>query len=247
MSETQPEGGHEALVRYDRRGKVGVVTLDRKPLNTYDDRFDADFQAAWRAAKDDDEANVVVMLATGKHFCAGHELRNRQSAPPGATVLHPVEELRLIRGVMKPTIAAVQGGCLGGGQRKVWPCDLIFCTEDAFFRDPTATMGIGGIQSHIHTWLYGPRLAKEMIYSGMRLPATRLYAMGQVNRLYPDTETLHAETLAFAAEVAEQDPVALRQAKRASDMTMDIMGAHYVFSRFDELMDVAPAFEPTEL
>ena len=45
---------------------------------------------------------------------------------------------------MKPTIAAVQGGCIGGGQRMVWPCDLVFCTEDAFFRDPTASMGIGG-------------------------------------------------------------------------------------------------------
>ena len=65
---------------------------------------------------------------------------------------------------MKPTIAAVQGGCIGGGQRMVWPCDLVFCTQDAFFRDPTATMGIGGIQSHLHTWFYGPRLAKEMIY-----------------------------------------------------------------------------------
>ncbi len=107
---------------------------------------------------------------------------------------------------MKPTIAAVQGGCIGGGQRMVWPCDLVFCTEDAFFMDPTATMGIGGIQSHLHTWFYGPRLAKEMIYSGMRLPAQRLYAMGQVNRLYPDLDTLHAETLAFAHDVATEGP-----------------------------------------
>ena len=102
------------------------------------------------------------------------------------------EEIRLIKSVVKPTIAAVQGGCIGGGQRMVWPCDLVFCSEDAFFRDPTADMGIGGIQSHLHTWFYGPRLAKEMIYSGMRLPAQRLYQQGQVNRLYPDVETLHA-------------------------------------------------------
>jgi enoyl-CoA hydratase/carnithine racemase len=159
------------------------------------------------------------------------------------TLLGAVEELRLIRSVRKPTIAAVQGGCVGGGQRKVWPCDLIFCTEDAFFRDPTVSMGIGGIQSHLHTWLYGPRLAKEMIFSGMRLPATRLYSMGQVNRLYPDVQTLHAETLAFAAEIAEQDPLALRQAKRAADITMDIMGMHYVLSRFDELTDDFPRMD----
>jgi enoyl-CoA hydratase len=144
---------------------------------------------------------------------------------------------------MKPTIAAVQGGCIGGGQRMVWPCDLVFCTADAFFRDPTASMGIGGIQSHLHTWFYGPRLAKEMIYSGMRLPASRLYSQGQVNRLYPDMETLHAETLAFAQEVAKQDPLPLRQAKRASNITMDIQGQHYVTSRMEELLDDFPRMD----
>ena len=228
------------FVQYRRDGDVGIITLSREPLNTYDGAFEAQFQSSWRTAADDD-SHVVVMLATGKHFCAGAELKDRRPAPQGVTVLPAPEEVRLIKSVMKPTIAAVQGGCVGGGQRMVWPCDLVFCTEDAFFRDPTAGfMGIGGIQSHLHTWFYGPRLAKEMIYSGMRLPACRLYEMGQVNRLYPDTETLHAETLAFAHEVSLQDPVALRQAKRASDITMDIMGQHYVLSRMGELLDEFP-------
>jgi enoyl-CoA hydratase len=125
----------------------------------------------------------------------------------------------------------------------VFPCDLIFCTQDAFFRDPTATMGVGGIQAHLHTWFYGPRLAKEMIYSGMRLPAERLYNSGQVNRLYPDAETLHRETLAFAQEISEQNPLALRQAKRASNTTMDIMGQHYILNRMEEILDEAPKMD----
>jgi enoyl-CoA hydratase/carnithine racemase len=227
------------FVTYERDGDVGVITLAREPLNTYDDAFHVAFQGAWKAARADD-TNAVVMRAIGKHFCAGAELKSPQPAPDGVEILSPGDEMRLIRGVMKPTIAAVQGGCIGGGQRMVWPCDLVFCTEDAFFRDPTATMGIGGIQSHLHSWFYGPRLAKEMIYSGMRLPAQRLYAMGQVNRLCPDVETLHREAMAFADEVARQDPVALRQAKRAADITMDIQGQHYVVSRMEELLDVFP-------
>jgi enoyl-CoA hydratase len=229
----------EVMVRYERDGDVTTITLARQPVNAYDGAFHAEFQGAWQRAKGDD-SRVVVMKAEGKHFCVGANLRNPQPAPPDAVILHAWDEIRLIQGLMKPTIAAVQGGCIGGGQRMVWPCDLVFCTEDAFFMDPTATMGIGGIQSHLHTWFYGPRLAKEMIYSGMRLPASRLYAMGQVNRLYPDAETLHAETLAFAHEVAKQDPAPLRQAKYASDITMDIMGRHYVTSRMEELLDVMP-------
>jgi enoyl-CoA hydratase/carnithine racemase len=229
----------EVMVRYERDGDVTTITLARQPVNAYDGAFHAEFQGAWQRAKADD-SRVVVMKAEGKHFCVGANLRNPQPAPPDAVILDAWDEIRLIQGVRKPTIAAVQGGCIGGGQRMVWPCDLVFCTDDAFFMDPTATMGIGGIQSHLHTWFYGPRLAKEMIYSGMRLPASRLYAMGQVNRLYPDLETLHTETLAFAHEVAKQDPAPLRQAKYASDITMDIMGRHYVTSRMEELLDVMP-------
>lgn len=229
----------DEMVRYERDGDVGIITLDRQPVNAYDGAFHAEFQGAWLRAKDDD-SRVVVMRAEGKHFCVGANLRDPQPAPPGAVVLTAWDEIRLIQTVRKPTIAAVQGGCIGGGQRMVWPCDLIFCTEDAFFMDPTATMGIGGIQSHLHTWFYGPRLAKEMIYGGIRLPASRLYAMGQVNRLYPDVATLHAEAIAFAKEIATRDPAPLRQAKYASDITMDIMGRHYVTSRMEELLDVMP-------
>ncbi|HXY94911.1 MAG TPA: enoyl-CoA hydratase-related protein [Acidimicrobiia bacterium] len=227
------------MVRYEQDGLVTVITLDRKPVNAYDGAFHAEFQGAWQRAKDDD-SHVVVMQAEGKHFCVGANLRNPEPAPEGAVILDAWDEIRLIQSVRKPTIAAVQGGCIGGGQRMVWPCDLVFCTEDAFFMDPTATMGIGGIQSHLHTWFYGPRLAKEMIYSGMRLPAQRLYSMGQVNRLYPDVETLQRETRTFAHDVAKQDPRPLRQAKYASDITMEIMGRHYVTSRMEELLDPMP-------
>jgi enoyl-CoA hydratase/carnithine racemase len=80
-----------------------------------------------------------------------------------------------------------------------------------------------------------------MIYSGMRLGAERLYAMGQVNRLAADVDALHDDALAFAHEVATVDPAPLRQAKRAVDTTMDIMGQHYVLSRMAELLDPLPA------
>jgi enoyl-CoA hydratase/carnithine racemase len=230
-------------VHYERDHKVGTITLRREPLNVYDGAFDVEFQMAWQQARTDPDANVVVLKAEGKHFCAGANLRDPEPAPAGTTLLPPPDEIALIRRTMKPTIAAVQGGCIGGGQRMVFPCDLVFCTEDSFFMDPTATMGVGGIQAHLHTWFYGPRLAKEMIYSGMRLPASRLYALGQVNRLFPDLATLHLETMAFAHQIAERDPLPLRQAKRASDITMDIMGQHYILSRMEELIDDVPRMD----
>ena len=237
---TQPDSPR--FVRYEASDGVGSITLDRAPVNAYDGALHIEFQQAWLIARDDPSTRVVVMKAAGDHFCAGANTRDPEPAPEGSVELPPWEEIRLIKNTMKPTIACVQGGCIGGGQRMVWPCDLVFCTEDAFFMDPTAAMGIGGIQSHLHTWFYGPRLAKEMIYGGERLAATRLYASGQVNRLYPDSATLHEAAMEFATRVAGQDPVALRQAKRASNITMDIMGQHYVLSRMEELFDEPARF-----
>lgn len=239
-----PTSDSSRFVVYEAREGVSIITLDRQPLNVYDTAFHVEFQRCWKAARNDSETRVVLMRAKGKHFCAGANLREQAPVPDGEAELSPPDEIELIKNTMKPTIAAVNGGCIGGGQRMVWPCDIIFCTEEAFFMDPTADMGIGGIQSHLHTWFYGPRLAKEMIYSGGRLAATRLHALGQVNRIYPDVDTLHREAFSFAKQVADKDPVALRQAKRASDITMDIIGQHYVFSRMRELLDEPAVFTP---
>ena len=87
-------------------------------------------------------------------------------------------------------------------------------------------MGIGGIQSHLHTWFYGPRLAKEMIYSGMRLPAPVACTRWDRSAASTPTSTrCTAETLAFAHDSRDSRTRSpLRQAKRAADTTMDIHG-----------------------
>ena len=68
--------------------------------------------------------------------------------------------------------------------------------------------------------------------------------MGAVNRLYPTADALRDGVLEFAHEIAETDPLALRQAKRSVNITMDIMGQHYIRHRFAELLDEAPVLRP---
>lgn len=230
----------EPVVRYLCEDGIAQIILDRPPVNAYDARLHFELDQAWTTAARDDDARVVVLRAEGRHFCAGADLKGAgEPAPAGAETRSPWDELTFIRNVPKPTIAAVQGACVGGGQRFVFPCDLIFCSDDAFFRDPLVTLGIGGIQAPIHTWLYGPRLAKEMLFSGAPLRADRLYACGAVNRICPSASLLE-ETLSFARELTRLDPSALRQAKRSVDITMDIMGQHYIANRFAELLDDFP-------
>ena len=166
----QPE-----FVRYETADGVGTITLDRPPLNAYDPLLQFELEQAWAAARARCRRACVRAPGHGQALLrrradsTGHRAR----LPPDAEPMSDWDELGFVRDLAKPTIAAVQGGCIGGGQRFVFPCDLIFCSDDAFFRDPLVGVGgIGGIQAPIHTWLYGPRLAKEMLFSGMRLPAS---------------------------------------------------------------------------
>jgi enoyl-CoA hydratase/carnithine racemase len=229
-------------VRYELDDRVASIVLDRPPRNAYDDELRAQLGAAWNQAARDPEARVIVLRAEGKHFSAGADMEAEHSSPREYGEMTPPEEMSFISNLMKPSIAAVQGGCVGGAQRFVFPCDLIFCSDDAFFSDPLVHMGAGGIPAPIHAWMYGPRLAKEMLFSGMRMPAERLYAAGLVNRIYP-REELTARTLEFAKEIARADPIAHQQAKRSVNITMDIAGQHYIANRFSEVLD-GQAFVP---
>lgn len=243
LREFESDALSDQYIDYEVADGVGTIVVDRPPLNTYDRVLHIQLQQAWIRAATDEEAIVVVLRAEGDHFCGGADLNtlSANGSSPRRLFTAP-EEMAFIRNMAKPTIAAVQGGCVGGGQRFVFPCDLIFCSDDAFFCDPTVKLGIGGIQAPIHAWLYGPRLAKEMLFSGMRMPAQRLYAAGSINRIYSRAE-LHSGTADFAREVAGMSPAALRQAKRAVNTTMDIAGQHYIVNRFSELLDEVPVLD----
>ena len=127
------------------------------------------------------------------------------------------------RNVPKPSIAAVQGVCIAGGLLLCWPCDLIIAADNAKFSDPVVSMGIGGVEYHGHTWEWGARKAKEMLFTGRAMTAQEAEAIGMVTRVVPLDE-LRSHTRALAAEIATRHPFALRQAKRAVNQTLDVQG-----------------------
>ena len=112
----------------------------------------------------DDEIRVVILGGHGKHFSAGHDVKPKSSEiegfrmgtprsewgsfnGEGAENLYAVEKeaflhfTRRWRNFSKPTIAAVQGACMGGGLMLAWACDLILAAENARFADPVVPYG----------------------------------------------------------------------------------------------------------
>lgn len=222
------------FIDYEAREGIATITLNRpEAANAQTLPMLDDLDEAWRRAAGDDDVRVVVLQADGKHFSAGHDIKavGDDDTPPSWTLagIYETEARRFLeytlrwRNVPKPSIAAVQGVCIAGGLLLAWPCDLIVAADNAKFSDPVVAMGIGGVEYHGHTWEWGARKAKELLFTGRAMTAEEAERVGMVTKVVP-LDDLRAEVRALAARIAKQHPFALRQAKRAVNQTLDVQG-----------------------
>ena len=128
------------------------------------------------------------------------------------------------RDLPKPTIAMVQGACIAGGLMLAWVCDLVVASDDAFFQDPVSKlMGIPGVEYFAHGFELPPRVAKEFLLLGERMPAERAYGFGMVNKIVPRAELRDAVT-AMAAKLAGQKRLGMWLTKQALNQVEDLRG-----------------------
>jgi len=234
------------VVLYEVRGAVALVTMNRPEYhNAQNSQMTYALDAAFRRACDDDEVKVIVLRGAGKHFSAGHDIGtpgrdvdktfDRASLwydhvnKPGGEFLYAREQevylgmCRRWREMPKPTIAMVQGACIAGGLMLAWVCDLIVASEEAYFADPVVRMGIPGVEYFAHVHELNPRIAKEFLFLGERMPAPRAYQMGMLNRVVPRDE-LEQQTLDIAGRIAQMPRLGLQLSKQAVNNAEDLMG-----------------------
>lgn len=234
------------VVLYEVRGAVALVTMNRPEYhNAQNSQMTYALDAAFRRACDDDEVKVIVLRGAGKHFSAGHDIGtpgrdvnqtfDRASLwydhvnKPGGEFLYAREQevylgmCRRWREMPKPTIAMVQGACIAGGLMLAWVCDLIVASEDAYFADPVVRMGIPGVEYFAHVHELNPRIAKEFLFLGERMPAPRAYQMGMLNRVVARDE-LEQQTLDIAGRIAQMPRLGLQLSKQAVNNAEDLMG-----------------------
>jgi len=234
-------------VRYERRGAVAVVTMDRpKYRNAQNSAMTYALDAAFGRAVDDAEVKVIVLAGAGDHFSAGHDIGSPERDidasfdrkavlwwdhvdRAGADSRFARESevylgmCRRWREIPKPMVAMVQGACIAGGLMLAWCADLVVAADDAFFADPVVRMGIPGVEYFAHPWVMGPRFAKEFLFTGERVPASRALQWGMVNRVVPRAE-LEAETFALAERIATMPQFGLALTKKAVNQAEDLMG-----------------------
>lgn len=236
----------EQPVLYRTEGAVAWVTMNRPRFhNAQNSQMTYALDEAFRRAIDDDTVKVIVLAGAGKNFSAGHDIgtpgRDLHQAfdrahllpdhtnKPAAELLYTREHevylgmCRRWRELSKPTIAMVQGACIAGGLMLAWICDLIVASDDAFFQDPVQLMGIPGVEYFAHPFELPPRVAKEFLMLGERMPASRAYSFGMVNRCVP-REQLEQETRAVAQNIAGKASLGLWLTKQAVNHAEDLRG-----------------------
>jgi enoyl-CoA hydratase/carnithine racemase len=197
--------------------------------------------------------------ANGRHFSAGHDLsggrahegrdglEGQPAPPPKPCTLAEAysSEAEYFfgysmawRNVPKPSIAAVQGKCVAAGLVLCWPCDIIIAAENAEFSDPTARMGLAGVEYMAHTWELGPRKAKELLFRSTAVSASEALALGMVNKVVALDE-LRPEAMRWATEIASLDPITTRIIKRGINSSVDTMGFSAAMAHSFDLHELA--------
>jgi enoyl-CoA hydratase len=181
------------------------------------------------------QARVLVISSTGKHFSAGMSLEafgesvsmDDQSAEGRAAIFDMLGGLQAtftrLETLRMPVIVAIQGGCIGGAVDMVTACCLRYASADAFFCIQEINIGM---VADVGTLQRLPKLmpmavVKELAYTGRRLSADKALQYGLVNEVLADAAAALAAAMKTATEIASKPPVAIWGTKQALHYARD--------------------------
>ena len=233
-----------ATLRTELDSGVFVITLARaREYNTITPQLRDELAAAIDAGDAEHEAHVILLRAEGPAFCAGYELEGSTAAQSRETedkapdrrrsrVWDSVADLRMmsryVATYMKlwyaanPTIAAVQGWCIGGGTDMVLCADLIVAGESARFGYPPSRVW-GTPTTAMWVYRMGLERAKRYMLTGDEIPAKKAAEIGLILETVPDAE-LDAHARALARRMAQVPTTQLVMLKLLANQTAENMG-----------------------
>ena len=228
----QSVGSFEDIL-YDKAEGMAKVTINRPEVRnafrpqTIDEMLTA-FHDAWH----DPSIGVVLLTgagpaADGKYaFCAGGDQKIRAEAgyvdAQGVPRLNVLELQRMIRSMPKPVIALVAGYAIGGGHVLHLVCDLTLAADNAIFGQTGPKVGSfdGGFGASYLARIVGQKKAREIWYLCRQYNAQEALDMGLINKIVP-LDQLEAEGIAWAQEILDKSPLAIRCLKAALNADCD--------------------------
>lgn len=218
LSESLPGASEQPVALFERRGQVGVITLNRpEALNAVNAALAQLVGAALEELAADPALRVGVITGAGRAFCAGMDLKAFAAGESVAVPDHPEWGFAGLTGhyVSKPLIAAVNGVAMGGGAEIALACDLAVMSADAWLGLPEVARGLvpaaGGAVRLPR--LIPRRFALEAMLTGDPIDAERALALGLVNRVVPAGHVLES-AVELAERIAGNAPLAVQATKR---------------------------------
>ncbi|HEX7225790.1 MAG TPA: enoyl-CoA hydratase-related protein [Candidatus Limnocylindria bacterium] len=244
------------FVRYDRDpvAAVATVTIDRpEVLNALDFPTMRELSRAFEQASWDDEIAVVVVTGAGdRAFCTGADLD--EQARMGSTSGQYwrwmgafIEMHDRLRQIGKPTIARINGICVGGGNELQMACDLSVLVDDGYIRHVGPEHGsvpAGGATQWLPL-MVGERRAREIVMLCEPIPPAQALDWGLVTRVVPRAE-LDATVATLAENLARKLPETIRYTKTQLNGWRDLVWSQTVQHARDWLAVHSTADETVE-
>lgn len=196
--------GHIASITYRRPEKLNAMTPEMAVL----------LEKAVAACNADDLIRVVILTGTGKAFCAGSDIALLDSYPTPWAFQNRTEYCDILRGLRKPSIAAINGYAFGGGLEMAMSCDIRLASENARLGAPEIKLGWiggGGMTAHLARSV-GPSNAALMVMTGEPITAEMALRWGLVSDVTAP-EALMDRASEIAAQIAARAPIAAETAK----------------------------------
>ena len=192
---------------------VAEVEIHRPPNNFFDVGLIGELAGVFETLDRDPAARAIVLVAEGKHFCAGANLAGRdgeRGAVGGGGGPHLYDEAARLFSARTPVVAAVQGSAIGGGLGLALMADFRVASPEARFSANFARLGFhqGFALSVTLPRVVGEQRAAELLFTGRRVNGDQAFAMGLCDRLVP-LAALRDEARALAAEIAGSAPLAV--------------------------------------
>jgi enoyl-CoA hydratase/carnithine racemase len=226
-------------VLYELEGHLATITYNRPgSLNAINGSLRQDLNAAWERFRDDEDAWIAIVTGAGRAFCAGADLQDGAGSVgtwPGTFWEIPtINSYESGLELWKPTIAAVNGYCLGYGLTAVTRCDFVIAADDAEFGFPEVRLGVPTIVGALRLPdRVGWSNAMELLLTGDRIGAERAREMGLVWKVVPGADLMD-EARRLADRLLQAAPLAARATKEMAARARSLPWTEAV--RFGETM-----------
>jgi len=218
---------------------IAVVRLNRpEKANAMNAAMWQDIRKAFTWIDETPEARVAIIEGEGKHFTSGIDLQMMMGLLPqikndcdGRTrenlrrvILDMQDTLTSMERCRKPVLAAIHGGCVGGGVDLISCTDMRYASADAYFTikeiDIGMTADVGTLQ-RLPKLIGGQGLVRELAYTGRKMDAAEAREVGLVNKVYESREALQAGVRELAAQIAAKSPLSIRGVKEMLNYSRD--------------------------